>query len=110
MQASYIRQHAASTVHRVAQNLYLCPDRPVSELLPYSLKDQALFGGNIPQPEHWLRAWSACKNVTSFRVAVKQLETEDYASGRAWSVKARSALPSKCCCVSHARATFNAKA
>ena len=102
MQASCIRQHAASTVHRVAQNLYLSPDRPLSELLPYDLKDQVLFGGNVPQPEHWLRAWSACRNVTSFRSAVKQFQTEDYASGRQCSVRARGALTLKRCSSGHA--------
>ena len=50
MQACSIRQHAECTVHRVAKNLFLSPDRPVSELLPYDLKDQDLFRGNVPQP------------------------------------------------------------
>ena len=89
MQACAIRQHQESTVHRVATSLYLSPDRPVSELLPYDLKDQDLFRGNVPQPADWLRAWSACKRVTSFRSAAQHFQTEDYAWGRKCSVVAK---------------------
>ena len=71
MQACAIRQHQECTVHGVAKSLFLSPDRPVSELLPYDLKDQDLFRGNVPQPADWLRAWSACKRVTSFRSAAQ---------------------------------------
>lgn len=93
MQACSIRQHAECTVHRVAKNLFLSPDRPVSELLPYDLKDQDLFRGNVPQPADWLRAWSACKRVSSFRSAVQHFQTEDYAWGRRCSVVGKSYLP-----------------
>jgi len=74
MQACSIRQHAECTVHRVAKNLFLSPDRPVSELLPYDLKDQDLFR-------------------TSFRSAAQHCRTEDYAWGRQCSVVAKSYLP-----------------
>ena len=92
MQACAIRQHQECTVHRVAKSLFLSPDRPVSELLPYDLKDQDLFRGNVPQPADWLRAWSACKRVTSFRSAAQHFQTEDYAWGRRCSVVAKSFL------------------
>ena len=90
MQSCCLTQHARSTVHRVAQNLFLAPERPVSELLPYDLTDQDLFRGNVPQPRDWLRAWNACRTASSFLQAEKQYETEDYASGRRCSVKRRS--------------------
>ena len=86
MQASCIRQHADGTVHRVAQNYFLQPDKAISELLPYDFKGQDVFRGNVPQPRDWLRAWNACSNPTAFNNAEKHYETEDFASGRRCSV------------------------
>ncbi|CAE7368948.1 unnamed protein product, partial [Symbiodinium sp. KB8] len=54
MQSGCVKRHAENTVHHVATNLFLSPDRPVSELLPYDLKDQALFRGNVPQASDWI--------------------------------------------------------
>ena len=89
MQAACIRQHAEGTVHRVALNLFPAPDTPVSELLPYDLKDQQIFRGNVPQARDWLRAWDACLHPIAFNNAEKHYETEDYASGRPCSVLRR---------------------
>ena len=93
MQSGCVKRHAENTVHHVATNLFLSPDRPVSELLPYDLKDQALFRGNVPQASDWIRAWAACKNATSFRKAQKFYETEDYTWGRETRVDRKSSLP-----------------
>ena len=79
-----------TTVHRTAVNFYLQPDRPVAELLPYCLQDQDLFRGNVPQAVDWLRAWSACKQASSFAGAEAYYATEDYAWGRQCSVRAKS--------------------
>lgn len=92
MQAACIRQHADSTVHRVAQNLYLSPDKPINELLPYDLGRQELFRGNVPQAKDWLRAWSACFNPIAFNSAEKHYEAEDYGLGRPCSVTRRGFL------------------
>ena len=66
MQAACIRQHSTSTVHRVAENHFLCPDRNVSELAPYNLQEQGLYRGNVPQARDWLRAWNSCQTAASF--------------------------------------------
>lgn len=92
MQAACIRQHSMTTVHRTAVNFYLQPDRPVAELLPYCLQDQDLFRGNVPQAVDWLRAWSACKQASSFAGAEAYYATEDYAWGRQCSVRAKSVV------------------
>ena len=99
MQAACIRQHADGTVHRVAQNLFLSPDKAISELLPYDLHSQDLFRGNVPQARDWLRAWSACLSPIAFTNAEKHYETEDFASGRRCSVSRRgfSTQDFSCC-------------
>lgn len=99
MQAASIRQHADGTVHRVAQNLFLSPDKAISELLPYDLHSQDLFRGNVPQARDWLRAWSACLSPIAFTNAEKHYETEDFASGRRCSVSRRgfSTQDFSCC-------------
>lgn len=79
MQACCLKQHAASTVHRVAQGAYLAPDRPLVECLPYDLADQSLFTGNVPQPLDWLRAWRGCRTPASHLAAEAFYATEDYA-------------------------------
>ena len=90
MQAASIRHHATSTVHRVAQNHYLCPDQPITEILPYNLEDQNLYRGNVPQPTDWLRAWDACHHASSFQKAQQHYETEDFAHGRQCTVSRKS--------------------
>lgn len=92
MQAACIRQHADGTVHRVAQNLFLSPDKPINELLPFDLGRQDLFRGNVPQAKDWLRAWSACLNPIAFNNAEKHYEAEDFGSGRPCSVTRRGFL------------------
>ena len=82
MQACCFKQHAMSTVHRAAQEAYLRPEAPLSECLPYTLEDQKLFGGNVPQPLEWLRAWRACRTPSAFRAALAHFQTEDFAQGR----------------------------
>ncbi|CAE7364086.1 unnamed protein product [Symbiodinium microadriaticum] len=82
MQASCMRQHERYYVHKVATNVFLAPDRPVSECLPHCLKHQNLFNGNVPQPKDWLRAWRACRTAASFHSAAKYFETDDYAAGQ----------------------------
>ncbi|CAJ1448590.1 unnamed protein product [Effrenium voratum] len=82
MQSCCILQHAKCTVHRAATNLFLAPDKPVSECLPYDLKDQALFQGNVPQPQDWLRAWRASRTASSFASASAFFQTDDFAAGR----------------------------
>ena len=99
MQASCIRQHSTSTVHRVAENHFLCPDRNVSELVPYNLQEQDLYRGNVPQARDWLRAWNSCQTAASFNKAQKHYETEDYAAGRPCSVSRKSILFSECRCI-----------
>lgn len=92
MQACCIQQHARGTVHKIATNVFLEPDRPITELLPYSLNCQTLFHGSVPQPADWLRSLNACKNATSFLSAEKHYESEDYAQGRRCSVNRKSGL------------------
>ena len=92
MQAACIRQHSASTVHRMAENHFLCPDRNVSELAPYNLQEQDLYRGNVPQARDWLRAWNSCQTAASFNKAQKHYETEDYAAGRPCSVSRKNIL------------------
>lgn len=81
MQACCLQQHAATTVHKVATKSFLLPDLPISQCLPYSLKDQQLLNGNVPQPLDWLRAWRACKATASFEGAVSFYQTDDFARG-----------------------------
>lgn len=90
MQSASLRQHSRCTVHRIAQNLFLAPDQSLSELVPYDLRDQDLFRGNVPQARDWLRAWNACHTAASFNKAQKHYETEDFASGRRCSVHRKS--------------------
>ena len=92
MQTCCLQQHAASTVHRVAQAAYLAPDKPIQECLPYTLREQDLFRGNVPQPLDWLRAWQGCRTPASHLAAVSFYATEAYAVGRACSVNRRCAL------------------
>lgn len=82
MQLCCVRQHSHCTVHRVAQEFFLAPDKPLEECLPYGLKEQDLFRGNVPQPEDWLRAWRACRTPSSFRAAMAFFGTVDYTQGR----------------------------
>ena len=79
MQSCCIVQHSKQTVHRVAQNLFLQPDMPLEELLPYNLSDQDLFRGKVPQARDWLRAWSVVRNPQSWNKAAAHYKTEDYA-------------------------------
>lgn len=81
MQASCVRQREQFYVHKVAMNLFLAPDRPVSECLPHCIQHQTLFNGNVPQPKDWLRAWRACRTAASFVSAAKYFDTDDYAAG-----------------------------
>lgn len=87
MQACSFRQHASWTVHRVAMGSYLAPDKPLSECLPYSLEDQSLWSGNVPQPEHWLKAWRACVTPASFESALAYFSTDDYCRGEHANLK-----------------------
>ena len=87
MQYSCLLQHMASTVHRTAVQSFLAPDKPVSACLPYNLEQQALWKGNVPQPDDWLRAWRACRTPSSFLAALAFFQTEDYAAGRQTKVK-----------------------
>ena len=99
MQAACIRQHSTSTVHRVAESHFLCPDRNVSELAPYNLQEQDLYRGNVPQANDWLRAWNSCQTAASFNKAQKHYETEDYAAGRPCSVSRKSILFPQSICI-----------
>lgn len=92
MQPSSLRQHALCTVHRVAAEAFLSPDKPVSQCLPYSLEDQSLFKGNVPQPLDWLRAWRACRTPSSFQAALKYFGTEDFAAGQRPGLRRHSRL------------------
>lgn len=87
MQACCLRQHAGWTVHRVAVDSFLAPDRPLSQCLPYGLQEQSLWSGNVPQPQDWLRAWRACKTPSSFRSALAFFSTEDYCRGHGPNMK-----------------------
>ena len=82
MQACCIRQHENNFVHKVAMQVYLSPDRPVSQCLPHSIKNQALFNDNVPQPSDWLRAWRACQTASSFVSAAQFFSTDDFIAGR----------------------------
>ncbi|CAE7431728.1 Cdkl4 [Symbiodinium sp. CCMP2592] len=82
MQACCIHAHSKTFVHQVATKVYLAPDTPISQCLPYSIKHQHLFSRNVPQPADWLRAWRACRTASSFKGAVKLYSTEDFAAGR----------------------------
>ena len=92
MQACCFTQHSRHTVHRVACKVFLAPDRPISQCLPYSLQDQDLFRGNVPQPADWLRAWRACQTASSFDAAVKYFQTEDFSKGRTCRLHEKSSL------------------
>ena len=82
MQACCVKAHSKTFVHQVATKVFLAPDTPISQCLPYSIQHQNLFCGNVPQPADWLRAWRACRAASSFKKAVRFYATEDYTAGR----------------------------
>ena len=82
MQACCVHAHSKTFVHQVAMKVFLAPDTPISQCLPYSIQHQNLFSGNVPQPADRLRAWRACRTASSFRGAVKFYATDDFAAGR----------------------------
>ena len=92
MQACYLQQHARCTVHRVAAEFYLAPEKPLVQCLPYLAADQGLFKGNVPQPLDWLRAWRACRTPSSFQGALQYFETEDFAAGHRCGLRKGSRL------------------
>ena len=92
MQVSSFKQHSRCTVHRVAEQAFLSPDKPVQECLPYSLAKQDLFKGNVPQPQDWLRAWRACRTAASFKAALAFFNTEDFIQGSRSKVQHNSSL------------------
>ena len=65
MQACCVHAHSKTFVHQVAMKVFLAPDTPISQCLPYSIQHQNLFSGNVPQPADWLRAWRACRTASS---------------------------------------------
>ena len=72
IQASQIRQHATTEVHRIAVEAYINPDKPAEALLQrVSAGDAALLSGAVPQPEDWLRAWRVARTPQSFATAEK---------------------------------------
>jgi len=78
MQASCIKQHSGTTVHKTSVRSYLAPDQPVVEFLQQQPGDEGLLAGNVPQPEDWLRAWRACRTPSSFNALAEMLVTEHY--------------------------------
>ena len=90
MQASCLKQHSQGTVHRIAERVFLAPDTPVAQSLPYSLSDESLYKGNVPQSQDWLRAWRSCKTPASLKAATEFYGTDDYAAGRKCNVHRKS--------------------
>jgi hypothetical protein len=78
MQASCIKQHSGTTVHKTSVRSYLAPDQPVVEFLQQQPGDEGLLAGNVPQPEDWLRAWRACRTPSSFNALADMLVTEHF--------------------------------
>ena len=80
MQAHTLDQHSMNEAHKMAMDIYLCPETPVSELLAESrpVQDDELFKGSVPQPADWLRAWRHLKEAMSFRSCEKISGTENF--------------------------------
>ena len=78
MQSEGLRQHASTTLHKVAMASLLAPDRPLTYVLHEGCSDEQLLRGRVPQLQHWLRVWRFCKTPTSHRAAECLQQTEEY--------------------------------
>ena len=80
LQADSLAQHANMSAHRMAMEIYLCPETPVSELLTVerTVEDQNLLQGSVPHPPDWLRAWRHLKEGVSFRSSTRLQTTEKF--------------------------------
>ena len=98
MQSSTLRQHAATSLHKLAVKAWLCPSEPLVEWLAASPEDDELLRGSVPQLEHWVRAWRYSKSPTSLRAAECIQGTEAFLAGskapEAVAVASRRALKS----------------
>ena len=54
--------------------------------------DEELFRGAVPQPQHWVEAWSVSQSVVSFRQAEKQGIVMNWLSGRRGVAAGRKAF------------------
>jgi len=68
MQACAFLQHARTRSRRTAMMAYLCPQRPLLQLVQDSAAESSsgLLRGAVPQMQHWLLAWRCLRNPTSF--------------------------------------------
>ena len=81
LQSSHLREHAATSLHKLAVKAWLCPSEPLVEWLAGSPEDDELLRGSVPQMEHWVRAWRYAKNPTSLRAAECIQGTEAFLAG-----------------------------
>jgi len=67
--------------HKMAMEIFMSPETPVQELLSdsYTMADQELLKGSVPQPVDWLRAWRHMKEGISFNSSGRLSTTERYA-------------------------------
>ena len=91
LQAEHVKQHSHTSSHKVAVQAFLRPGELVTHWLQRDSDDDALLSGAVPQPPDWLRAWSAARELDSWRAAARIARTEHFiASIRAKPVQHRS--------------------
>lgn len=78
LQASQVRQHALSDLHKRAVESFLCPDVPARIALQATESDDRLLAGAVPQPADWLRTWRAVRSPKSWQAAAAEAETEHF--------------------------------
>ena len=78
LQAEHVKQHAESSVHRMAVAAWLNPDAPLRFAAQATLQDEQLLSGAVPQPADWLRTWRAAITPQSWQAAGRNLQTEHY--------------------------------
>ena len=91
LQAEHVKQHSHTSSHKAAVHAFLRPGELVTHWLQRDSEDDALLSGAVPQPPDWLRAWSAARELDSWRAAARIARTEHFiASIRAKPVQHRS--------------------
>jgi hypothetical protein len=86
-----VRQHEGTLQHRRAvRAMYAPPDVDARTVL--DADDAELFRGGVPQPCHWIQAWSSCSAPVSFRGAENQSSVVNFLSGRRGRAVGRKAF------------------
>ena len=78
LQASDIKQHKDTKIHKMAESALSRPSLPLTALLQANEDDDALLAGAVPQPEDWLRCWRSAVSPVSFRKAAEHERTNFY--------------------------------